>query len=254
VKALLDGVRVVDLSRVLAGPFAAQVLGELGADVIKVEPPSGDPARTIGPHIGGRSMYFSSLNTHKRSVVLDLLTDPGRFGLRCLLDTSDVLVENLRPEAARRMDCDPETLLAEHPHLVVVTVSSYSSRSLLANKGSLDVTAQAEPGLMSVTGEPDSAPVPGGVPIADFAAGLWAALAAVGGIAARHSHGKGRHIEVPLLDAALTSLTYMATAAMATGIDPIPVGSGHHNIVPYGASPWMAEDSVFSAAQLDVHH
>ena len=232
---LLDGVRVVDLSRVLAGPFAAQTLAAMGADVIKVEPPGGESARGVGPFINGRSLYYSSLNTSKRGVVLDLKTDPGRRGLDALLTTADIVVENFRPEAAARLNLTPEALAAHHPHLVVVTISSYARDSDRAGAASYDLIAQAESGIMSVTGEEGEAPVRAGVAISDLAAGLWAALGAVAAYAKRERDGVGSHVEIPLLDAALSLLSYSATAAMASGDDPGPVGSGHHNIVPYRA-------------------
>jgi crotonobetainyl-CoA:carnitine CoA-transferase CaiB-like acyl-CoA transferase len=234
---LMSGVRVVDLSRVLAGPFAAQVLAEMGADVVKVEHPAGDPARGVGPHAGARSLYFSALNTGKRGVVLDLAETSGRKGLEALLDTADILVENFRPDAARELGCDPETLLGRHPHLTVVTVSGYARDSAQAAAPALDLTAQAQSGIMSVTGEPGRPPVRAGVPIADLAAGLTGALAAAAGYARRLRDGHGRHLEVPLLDATVSLLSYVATAAAWEGVDPPKVGSGHHAIVPYGAFP-----------------
>ncbi len=241
---LMSGVRVIDLSRVLAGPFAGQVLAGMGADVIKVEHPAGDPARGIGPYIDGRSLYFSSLNTGKRGVVLDLGEPAGRAGLDALLATADIVVENFRPKAARSLRCEPATLLEAHPQLTVVTVSGYARDSQRASSPALDLTVQADSGIMSVTGEPGGAPVRAGVPIGDLAAGLWGALGATAGYAARLRDGHGRHIEVPLLDAAMSLLSYVATAAAGTGNEPPKVGSGHHSVVPYGAYPtadgWVA--------------
>lgn len=232
---LLDGVRVVDLSRVLAGPFAAQILAEMGADVIKVEPPAGDMARGIGPHVNGRSLYFSSLNTNKRGVVLDLTTGPGRRGLHALLDTADIVVENYRPAAIEKLELSPAALIERHPRLVVATVSAFARGSDREADGSLDLTAQAESGVMSLTGEEGGPPVRAGVAIADLAAGLWLALGAVAAYGVTLREGIGRHVEVPLLDAAMSLLTYTATSAMGTGMGPGPVGTGHHNIVPYRA-------------------
>jgi crotonobetainyl-CoA:carnitine CoA-transferase CaiB-like acyl-CoA transferase len=232
---LLDGVRVVDLTRVLAGPYAGQVLAEMGADVIKVEPPEGDMARGIGPFIGGRSLYFSSLNTGKRGIVLDLTTDSGSEALHALLETADIVIENYRPAAAKKLGMDPNDLLARHPRLVVVTISGYARRSSRAADGSFDLIAQAESGIMSITGEEEGAPIRAGVAISDLAAGLWAALGGVAAYSARLRDGRGRHVEAPLLDSAMSLLAYMATSAMGTGVDPAPVGSGHHNIVPYRA-------------------
>jgi crotonobetainyl-CoA:carnitine CoA-transferase CaiB-like acyl-CoA transferase len=233
--ALLDGVRVIDLSRVLAGPFAGQILAEMGADVIKVEPPEGDMARGIGPFIGDRSLYFSSLNTGKRGIVLDLTTESGSAALHALLDTADIVIENYRPGAIAKLGLDPENLLARHPQLVVVSISGYARGSSRADDGSFDLVAQAESGIMSITGEAEGAPVRAGVAISDLAAGLWAALGGVAAFAARLRDGRGRHVEAPLLDSAMSLLTYMASSAAGTGVDPHPVGSGHHNIVPYRA-------------------
>ena len=233
--ALLAGVRVIDLSRVLAGPFAAQAMAEMGADVIKVEPPGGEPARGVGPFIDGQSLYFSSLTTGKRGVVLDLTTAPGRRGLDALLATADIVIENYRPEVAAGFDLTPESLATRHPHLVSVTISAYARGSERESEASYDLIAQAESGIMSVTGEVDGAPVRAGVALSDLAAGLWSALGAVAAYAGRLRTGTGSHVEVPLMDAALSLLTYSATAAMGTGTDPGPVGSGHHSVVPYRA-------------------
>jgi len=235
VTGLLDGVKVVDLSRVLAGPFAAQILGEMGADVIKVEPPEGDSARGIGPFIDGRSLYFSALNTNKRGVVLDLTTPAGRRGLDGLLASADIVVENYRPDAAAKLGVTPDGLLEQHPHLVVVTISGFARGSSRQGEASYDLVAQAESGIMSVTGEPGGAPVRAGVAISDLAAGLWGAVGASAAYARRLRVGTGCHVEVPLFDAAMSLLTYVATAAAGTGHDPGPVGSGHDNIVPYRA-------------------
>lgn len=233
--ALLDGLVVVDLSRVLAGPFAARVLAELGAEVIKVESPDGDPARAIGPHQDGRSLYFATFNSGKRGVVLDLRDPADRARLDRLLDRADVVVENFRPRAAAELGLTPERLLTDHPQLVVVTVSGYARDSDRAEEGAFDVAVQAEAGIMALTGEPDGPPVRAGVPISDLAAGLWAALGAVAGVLARQRTGRGCHLEVPLLDATLPLLSYVATAALHTGVEPPPVGSGHHELVPYRA-------------------
>ncbi|MDQ1496719.1 MAG: hypothetical protein QOI86_59 [Actinomycetota bacterium] len=232
---LLDGVRVVDLSRVLAGPFGTQVMAEMGADVVKVEFPSGDSARTTGPHIGERSLYFSSVNTHKRGVVVDPKTEAGRRQLDGLLGVADVVIENFRPTAAGELGLLPEQLHARHPSLVIVTVSGYARSSARADEPAYDVVIQAEAGLMGVTGQPDGPPARAGVPVSDLVAGMWAALAAVSGLVARGRTGKGVHAEVPLLDATLPLLSYMAPAALHLEADPPKVGSGHHVITPYGA-------------------
>lgn len=235
--ALLSGVRVVDLSRVLAGPFAGHVLAEMGAEVVKVELPRGDPAREIGPHRGDRSLYFSSVNSGKRGVVVDPDDPADRDLLDRLFASADIVLENFRREAAEGLGLTPERVLEDHPHVVLVTVSGYARDSDRADRGAYDLTVQAEAGVMSVTGEPGRPPVRAGVPVSDLSAGLWAALAAVGGLESRRRTGRGLHLEVPLIDATLPLLSYMATAALDTGEDPPRVGSGHHSVVPYGAFP-----------------
>lgn len=247
---LLDGVRVLDLSRVLAGPFAGQVLAEMGADVVKVELSAGDPARTVGPHVAGRSLYFSAVNTGKRGVQLDLARAGDRDRLEALIGAADVVLENFRPSAAEHVGVLAAQLLARHPRLIVVTVSGYARSSDRADRGTYDVAIQAESGVMSVTGEPGRLPVRAGVPVSDLTAGLWAAFAVAAGLVARDRTGQGRHIDVPLLDATLPLLSYMATTASHTGVEPGKVGSGHHSIVPYRAYP-TRDGSVVVAALTD---
>ncbi|MGH9039188.1 MAG: CaiB/BaiF CoA transferase family protein [Acidimicrobiia bacterium] len=234
---LLDGFVVIDLSRVLAGPYAGQVMAEMGADVIKVELPGGDPSRAIGPHLDGRSAYFSSLNTGKRGVCLDLRTEAGRRALEALVARGDVVLHNFRPSIARDLGLDPPTLLGRHPDLVVVTVASYAGDSDRAEEPAFDLTIQAETGIMAVTGEPGRPPVRAGVAASDLVTGLWAAFGAVAALLARARGAGGRHVEVPMVDATLPLLSYLATTALVTGRDPGKVGSGHHSVRPYGAFP-----------------
>jgi CoA:oxalate CoA-transferase len=232
---LLAGVRVLDLSRVLAGPFGASLLAEMGADVVKVEFPAGDPVRGLGPHRRDRSLYFSSVNTDKRGVMIDPDDPDGLDQLALLLDAADVVVENFRPQAAESLRLDVASLRRKHPHLVIVTVSGFARSSSRAEDAAYDLTIQAEAGVMALTGEPDAAPSRAGVPLSDLAGGLFAALGAAAGLVSRGRTGDGVHVEVPLLDATLPLLSYVATAAVEAGIDPPPVGSGHHRLVPYGA-------------------
>lgn len=225
----------MELARVLAAPFAGRILAEMGADVIKVEYGQGDPAREIGPHLEGRSLYFAAFNSGKRGVWLDLRSEEGRAHLDALIDSADIILENFRRSTAEALDLTPERLLERHPQLVVLTVSSYARSGERADEGAFDLTIQAESGVMSVTGEPGRPPVRAGVPISDLAAGMWAVSGALGALFARERQGRGRHVEVPMLDATLPLLSYMATAALATGHEPEAVGSGHHSVSPYGA-------------------
>jgi crotonobetainyl-CoA:carnitine CoA-transferase CaiB-like acyl-CoA transferase len=166
---------------------------------------------------------------------LDLTTGPGRRGLEGLLDTADIVIENYRPRAIEKLGLEAGSLIERHPRLVVVSISSYARGSDREHEGSYDLIAQAETGIMSLTGEEGGAPVRAGVAISDLAAGLWGALGAVAAYAVAIRDDRGRHVEVPLLDSAMSLLSYVATSAMGTGMDPGPVGSGHHNIVPYRA-------------------
>ncbi|MBT8200862.1 MAG: CoA transferase [Acidimicrobiia bacterium] len=241
---MLEGVVVIDLSRILAGPFAAQALAQLGADVIKVEPPEGDPSRGIGPFIGSRSLYFSSLNTGKRGVVIDLKTAEGKARLDLLLDRADIVIENFRPAAADRLGLDADAALATRPELVWVSIPAFRASSGRSDDPGYDLIAQAESGIMSVTGESGGPPLRAGVAIGDLSTGLWAAIAALGGYIRRIRTGRGSRVEVPLVDATMTLLSYVGTSATATGEEPGPVGSGHHTLLPYGAFPtldgWLA--------------
>lgn len=232
---MLDGIRVLDASRVLAGPFAGQILAEMGADVVKMELPSGDPSRHVGPYLQQRSLYFAAVNSGKRSIMLDPATAAGRDLLRDLIASSDVLLSNFRPAAAQALGLDYESVAAVNPQIVMVTVSGYAQGSSRSGDPAYDLSIQAEAGILAVTGTPGGEPARAGVPISDLVAGLWAALGAVGGLVARGRQGHGRLLEVPLVDATLPLLSYMATAAAFTGVEPPRVGSGHHAIVPYGA-------------------
>lgn len=236
---LLSGVRVADLSRVLAGPYAAAILAELGADVVKVEPPAGDPARQIGPFRDGRSVYFEAVNRGKRGITLDLTDDDDHATLDRLLATCDIAIENYLPSVGQRLGVTPARLLDAHPRLILVTISSYDSRSPRRDDPAFDLVVQAEAGLMSVTGEPGRPPVRVGVPVGDLAAGLWGAIGSLAAVTARQLDGHGRHIEVPLFDATMSLLSYVGASALATAEEPVPVGSGHHSVVPYGAFPTM---------------
>ncbi|MBA2311312.1 MAG: CoA transferase [Actinobacteria bacterium] len=247
-RGLLVGVKVVDLARVLAGPFAARVLAEMGADVVKVEFPNGDPARTIGPHLGARSLYFSSLNSGKRGVCLDPGAPGGRAALEALLAGADVAVTNFKHASALSLGLDAHALLERHERLIAVAVAGYAHDDERADEGVFDVTAQAESGIMSVTGTPGGPPIRAGVALSDLAAGMWAALGAAAALYARERDGRGRAVEVPLIDATLPLLAYVATSALGTGVEPPPVGAGHHSLCPYGA--WPALDGWIVIAVL----
>ena len=229
----LDGIRVVDLSRVLAGPFATMLLADLGADVVKVEPPSGDETRAWGPPWWGdpadrRSAYFASVNRNKRSVVLDLRTDDGRDAVDGLLATADLLVHNYRPSTAGRLALEAGAIRARHPRLVVATVGGFPGSD--ADRPAYDILAQAVSGLMSVTGAPDGPPTKVGVAVLDLLAGVECA---VGALAALVGRGRVGTVEVSLVEASVTSLVNVLGNHLASGKEPARHGNAHANIAPY---------------------
>ena len=229
----LDGIRVIDLSRVLAGPFATMLLADLGADVVKVEPPGGDETRGWGPPWWGdpadrRSAYFASVNRNKRSVILDLRTDDGRDALGVLLATADLLVHNYRPSTAGRLALNTGALRARHPRLVVATIGGFPGAD--ANRPAYDILAQAFSGLMSVTGAPAGPPTKVGVAVLDLLAGLECA---VGALAALVGRGRVGTVEVSLVEASVTSLVNVLGNHLASGEEPARHGNAHPNIAPY---------------------
>jgi len=231
----LDGIRVIDASRVLAGPFATMLLADLGADVIKIEPPDGDETRTWGPPWWGdpadrRSAYFASVNRNKRSVVLDLRADDGREALHRLLETADLLVHNYRPATAGRLGLETDALRARHPRLVVASVGGFPGAD--ADRPAYDLLAQAVSGLMSVTGAPDGPPTKVGVALLDLLAGLECA---VGALAALVGRGRVGTVEVSLVEAGVASLANVLGNHLASGEEPRRHGNAHPNIVPYQA-------------------
>jgi crotonobetainyl-CoA:carnitine CoA-transferase CaiB-like acyl-CoA transferase len=230
----LDGVRVIDLSRVLAGPFATMLLADLGADVVKVEPPVGDETRAWGPPWWGDpadrlSAYFVSVNHNKRSVVLDLRTDDGRTTLDRLLGSADLLVHNYRPSTASRLGLSTDDVRRRHPRLVVASVGGFAGAD--ADRPAYDLLAQAVSGLMSVTGEPDGPPMKVGVALLDLIAGLECAVAALAGLVGR----RGTAVSVNLVEAGVTSLINVLGGYLATGVEPRRHGNAHPNIAPYQA-------------------
>jgi crotonobetainyl-CoA:carnitine CoA-transferase CaiB-like acyl-CoA transferase len=231
----LDGIRVIDASRVLAGPFATMLLADLGADVIKIEPPDGDETRTWGPPWWGdpaerRSAYFASVNRNKRSVVLDLRTNGGQEALHRLLETADLLVHNYRPATAGRLGLETDALRARHPRLVVASVGGFPGAD--ADRPAYDLLAQAVSGLMSVTGDPDGPPTKVGVALLDLLAGLECAL---GALAALVGRGRVGSVEVSLVEVGVASLANVLGNHLASGEEPRRHGNAHPNIVPYQA-------------------
>ena len=230
---MLHGIKVLDLSRVLAGPLCTMLLGDLGADVIKVERPvSGDDTRGWGPPFDahGESAYFSSVNRNKLSVAADL-TDPGDVELlHRLAVTADVVVENFRRGTLERHGLGPERLLAEHPGLIWCTISGFGPES---DRPGYDFVVQAECGWMAITGEPDGDPMKIGVALADVVAGKDAAVGILAALVARQRDGRGRRIHVSLAESARAALVNVAQNVLVTGEDARRWGNAHPNLVPY---------------------
>ncbi len=233
----LDGVRVVDLTRVLAGPYCTMMLGDMGADVIKVEMPGrGDDSRAWGPPWAGtESAYFLSANRNKRSVTLNFRTEGGRRVLLELVRRGDVLVENFIPGTLDRLGLGYEHLKEINPGLIYCSVSGYGYDGPYATRPGYDFIAQAEGGIMSVTGEPDGPPMKVGVAIADITTGMFAAAAILAALRHRDRTGHGQRVEVSLLESVVGWLANVASNYLVSGEVPRRYGNAHPNVVPYQA-------------------
>lgn len=232
----LDGIRIIDLTEALAGPFCTMILGDLGADVIKVERPGvGDQARKWGPpFIGTESAYFLAVNRNKRSIEIDITTLAGQAIMRRLIDRADVFVCNVRKvESLKKVGLDPETLRAANPRLIYCSITGYGRTGPYAGRGGYDLVAQAEAGLMAATGEPDGEPQRWPVAIADMTTGVWSAIGILAALYAREKTGQGQFIDQALLDGQLGWAPIMASEYFATGQRPPRLGNRHANIVPY---------------------
>ena len=243
----LHGIRVLDLSRVLAGPYCTMVLGDLGADVIKVELPEGDETRAWGPPFAeGESAYYLCVNRNKRSIVVDFKTAEGRDILSRLIKQSDVLVENFRPGSLARFSLDFEFASALNPNLIYCSITGFGQTGPLHDKPGYDFMIQAMGGLMSITGEPDGEPMKVGVAVADLFAGQNAVIAILAALQARTQTGKGQHIDISLFDSQLSMLANVASNYLVSGNLPKRYGNAHANIVPYQS--FKASDGWFVIA------
>lgn len=236
-KQPLDGVRVLDLSRMLTGGYATMVLGDLGAEIIKIEPPAGgDPLRAMPPHFDrGESAYFLAISRNKKSITLDLRTDEGRALLHRLVPLADVVFDNFRPGVLQRLGADYLTLRELHRGIVCCSNSTYGHTGPLRDGPGFDLVIQALSGMMSYTGEPGRAPVRMGAPMGDLAGSLFAAYAISAALYARERTGEGRQIDLSLLDCLVSLHTYVSQYYWVGGEHPAPAGSGHMSVVPYRA-------------------
>jgi crotonobetainyl-CoA:carnitine CoA-transferase CaiB-like acyl-CoA transferase len=234
---LFDGIRVLDLSRMLAGPYGSMLLADLGAEVIKIEDPAGgDPMRGMGPpFLDGESAYFLAINRNKKSVALDLERPEGRAAFLDLCRLADVVWENFRPGVMARLGCEPATLQAANPRLIVCSLSAFGQAGPYRDWPAFDLALQAMGGAMSITGEEGRPPVRMGLPMGDLAGGMFGALAVAGALLRRTRTGEGTLIDLSLLDCQVSLLTYIAQYFWADGRTPGRVGSGHASVVPYQA-------------------
>ena len=243
----LEGIRVIDLTRVLAGPFATQTLGDLGAEILKIEPPGGgDETRRFPPFIAGESHYFLGINRNKKSLVIDLQQRAGAEILRRLAGQADILVENYRPGVMERLGLGYDTLGALNPRLIYCAISGFGLTGPLRDKPSFDIVTQALSGALSINGERGHLPVKLGIPLGDMVGGVFGPIAILAALNERAQTGRGRLIDISLYDGLIGMLGYFAQLAFLTGQDPGPMGSSHPNIVPYGSFP-AADGSIIIA-------
>ncbi len=233
----LSGVRVLDLTRVLSGPFCTALLGDMGADVIKVEAPEGDSVRRQGAIKDGLSWYFAQFNRNKRGMQLDLRKPEAAAVLVRLIERSDVLVENFRPGVLARMGFPDERLFALRPSLVACSINGFGSHGPYRDRPAFDFIAQAMSGFMSTNGGPDDPPLRSGLPISDLVAGLYAALSIAAAVPAAQRTGHGQRTEVSLTNGLVSLLAYIATNYFATGSVPARSGNDHPIAAPYGLFP-----------------
>ena len=253
--APLDGIRVIDLSRVVSGPLCTMNLADMGADVVKIEEPGrGAESRAFGPpFLGGESPYYLSVNRNKRSCTVNLKRDAGKAILWRLLDTADVVVQNFRPGAMARLGLDYDAVAARHPRLIYCSISGFGDSGPDAVRPGYDLVVQGEAGLMDRTGEADGPPTRIGTSIADLTAGVMAAQGITLALYARQTTGRGQHVKIAMLDAVASLLTYNAGNYFATGESPTRRGNDHPSVVPYqtlrAKDGWMnlavANDSLW---------
>jgi crotonobetainyl-CoA:carnitine CoA-transferase CaiB-like acyl-CoA transferase len=234
-QSALSGLRVLDVTQVMAGPFCAMLLSDLGADVIKVEPPSGDSTRQMPGAVAGDSPSFNAVNRGKRSVVLNLKASGGRDAFVRLARSTDIVIENYRPGVMAALGLDYPTLSALNPRVIYASISGYGQTGPSRDKGGFDLIAQGIAGIMSVTGQAGGAPVKAGVPLTDLGAGLFATVGILAALEARHRTGTGQHVDTSLVDAGVALSVWEATEYFSGIGVPQALGSAHRMNAPYQA-------------------
>ena len=230
----LAGVRILDATSNIAGPFGGAVLADLGADVLKIETPVGDPARSMSPIDGDRSAYFHIVNRNKSAESIDLKSDAGKNRLEELLADADVFLTNFLPDRLSALGLDPKQLMVRYPRLIFGNLSSYGTTGPDASAPGYDATVQARTGIMHVTGEPDGNPVRAGVSVLDVGGGMWLAIGILAALVERNLTGKGKLVETSLYETGATWVSYHLSAEQLTGAPSVRSGSGHPAFSPYG--------------------
>ena len=231
----LKGLRVLDVTQVMAGPFCAMLLADLGADVIKIEPPAGDSTRQMPGAVGGDSPSFNAVNRGKRSVVVNLKVNEGRDVLTRLARSADILIENYRPGVMAALRVGFQHISPLNPRLIYASISGYGHTGPSRHKGGFDLIAQGVSGIMSVTGEPGGPPVKAGVPLTDLGAALFALVGILAAVESRHHTGAGQHVDTSLVDAGVAFSVWEATEYFSGIGVPAPLGSAHRMNAPYQA-------------------
>ena len=241
-----EGIRIIDMSRILSGPYCTMFFGDMGAEVIKIEPPQGDDTRKWGPpFVGGESAYFLSVNRNKKSVVLDLKNRADRDIIEQLISQADVVVENFRPGTLDRLGLGFKTLVNLNPDIILASISGFGQTGPYRNEPGYDVIAQGMSGMMSITGE-GGMPVKPGLSLADVSAGMWAIIGILTALHRRQKERSPQWIDISLLESMMAFHTYAAGNYFATGTNPPPLGNAHPNICPY--QTFLAQDGYFNLA------
>ena len=230
----LSGIKVIDLTRVLSGPFCTMLLADMGAEVIKIEPPKGDNVRNQGDMVDGYSSYFAQFNRNKKSVILDLYVESEKDILKSLLSDADVIVENFKAGVFDKMGFDYDTLKSINPKLISASVNGFGSKGEMSDRPAFDFIAQALSGFMSLNGTEESGPMRAAMPISDLVAGLYCAFGIVCALQSRNKTGKGQKVEASLTSGLISMMAYLSSESFVTGKAPNKSGNNHPILAPYG--------------------